>query len=120
MFKKKILSLSLSLLQLLSISYFITILEVQCTEFEYIDVKVQFNEAVADCEARGKILAIIDTPEKFNIVYDLLTNNGRYELIYIRGRGINDNYFKNSKYLSFNFFFYIFKLNSSSKEGGIL
>lgn len=59
---------------------------------------------MADCEARGKILAIIDTPEKFNIIYDLLTNNGRYELIYIRGRGINDNYLKNSKYLSFNFF----------------
>lgn len=76
--------------------YVVTILEVQCTEFEYIDVKVQFNEAVADCEARGKILAIIDTPEKFNIVYDLLTNNGRYELT--GAGGINYNYFRNSEY----------------------
>lgn len=60
---------------------------------------------MVDCEVWGKILVIIDILEKFNIVYDLLMNNGRYEFIYIRGRGINDNYLKNLKYLSFNFFF---------------
>lgn len=75
---------------------------------------------MVDCEVWGKILVIIDILEKFNIVYDLLMNNGRYEFIYIRGRGINDNYLKNLKYLSFNFFFYIFKLNFLFKEGGIL
>lgn len=55
----------------------VQVLEVQSTEFEYIDVKVQENVAVTECEAKGKILAIIDTPEKFNTVYNLLTNKGR-------------------------------------------
>lgn len=55
----------------------VLILDVKCTEFEYIAVKVQENEAATNCAAQGKILAILDTQEKFDKVYNLLTNNGR-------------------------------------------
>lgn len=51
---------------------------------------------MVDCEVWGKILVIIDILEKFNIVYDLLMNNGRYEFIGVGG--INYNYFRNLKY----------------------
>ncbi|XP_048751830.2 uncharacterized protein LOC125663596 [Ostrea edulis] len=46
-------------------------------EFEYIQNTVQENEASLDCRSRGKYLAVVDSQEKFDQVYNILTNGGR-------------------------------------------
>ncbi|XP_061198051.1 uncharacterized protein LOC133206136 [Saccostrea echinata] len=51
--------------------------ESRCTEFEYFQTKVQEKDALTDCQSRGQYLAIINSQEKFDQVYSLLTNGGR-------------------------------------------
>ena len=71
-----------SLLLFVVLSFFLLFfwcfVEVKGTEFEYIEKHAQEHDASADCVSRGGYLAIIDSQEKFDQVYNLLTNNGRF------------------------------------------